>query len=1579
MDSTVRRGTFFLRELFIIVSCCFNCILYVLTRPICLLVCCIFSFFHKLWKVLSDLFGDHFDEEGPASERNNVSTAAHTIGELRIETQDKNDTQGHREGRWNSSRNSESYKAGTRIHRLADVRRTYGNTRFRQSEKVAYHNQVRTGNFKNSITSLQLPLRRQRLFERRCPWSTSQITNKMRYMGNSSAFRCSDRMKGRNQVQAPPVEELYSGDVKWKPKNYSPASGQRWPCVRPGPVEGCRSEETLKRLVIKPRPAESWRLKGRSQMRVGNNYVFSCKDRNKAGLEMQPPAPPVDLFHEKRVSGADLKNAPLGESNISNCFKRNCLVSEDFWRRSKMLFWPFICVVNGMRDALAHLARKICAYGHRVVSGYYVKSRVKRPCPAGFTDDDECAPNSEIGKNLNQCRQREWKLLNLGALARLIREPFCLVVSASYRSLSGVFYGIKKLCTIVRTFCYVSKRQNQNLYVSVDCLHQVKEERQSETSRLRIEEPSEPRGAVKSGQVDMLNVSRGVLRSSLNEIVNCQASSNSDIYSDPLVRSPLQVSKTQDECLNNSPPVQRRRKTCSELFTDSKVKKEVIPPESKSETDTNPRKEENHSTSPPRLAAARSVVKSIPPITEKKVKSTRSRLTQEVPTQVETQDQEEKYHTGKLSRTRRRQKRQMLSDRVTKGALKKKEETQSTSPVHLTGNESFVAPTPPSEEKEVQTALSFSTQEGLTPDQEQKLSGSAQKRRLSDSVTEDMKTRKEVTQCTCPVHVVARKDVSTQTELISDKAEENAIPISTEAVPAYVKEEDDGQRLQGGGRECQALSASGTGVQITQCNAKSSLVEEYIDVNAQVSKGKRTKRGDKYKQLKSVRSKDARTTLLCSASSSEVSINVKRKARGDSPCNVELHTTEFATEEIGIPLSIEAVNANVETEDERPKLQGEVGECQVLSASGTGVRITHCNAKLLVTEEDTDDEPEMSTGKRTKRGDNCRKLMSKNPVTSFVCSGSSSAESINTKRKTRGDSPTCLELHSTEFVPEASAIPVPFKEVPAYVKTEDERKRLQGEVGECQVLSASGAGVQITQCNAKSALAEDYTDVEPQMSIGKRTKKGDGDSSSAELRDVKRKASDDTSSTLEPHANEVMLGKTCQPLSQATEKQVHDTEMVESVDSSLTDQEEPMEFIDGQDADTYKFGFASEDHQPPARKDFMEDTDVMETDQLIQECTKNQMETLEAYQQHAMQNPFGVVSDRMQAFHVQPLVEMETDFPAIPITPSFVQHKSALSGLKSFSFKNTLGQQKNVLKPIDRVQTVQEMETDHIHVPVIPCFAQQHAMEGNREPAQFTMAFGQKVDVKLPTCIDEEMPEENESVPEQETMETDQIPLDSCQPPDTAPGKTVNDKGPFASVVDNFWKETFGRSLTDGIPTVRAPPTLIDSLTDTTPESATPINNQNPQGIESTLGNELNLSSTEQQLSESSECDPISTRLLTMEQLQLVPAVSDNPDGSDSESDSESSNSSIVNLAQRILDDLEAENAERMKMQELQLVPDTSHTPDCSDSDEAEHGSEDEYELDSETIDKFLILDTAPEHVDLINKLITQKELSSDD
>lgn len=97
----------------------------------------------------------------------------------------------------------------------------------------------------------------------------------------------------------------------------------------------------------------------------------------------------------------DLKNVLLGESNILNCFKRNCLVFEDFWRRSKMFFWLFICVVNGMRDVLVYLVWKIYVYGYRVVSGYCVKSRVKRFCLVGFIDDDECVFNSEIGKNLN--------------------------------------------------------------------------------------------------------------------------------------------------------------------------------------------------------------------------------------------------------------------------------------------------------------------------------------------------------------------------------------------------------------------------------------------------------------------------------------------------------------------------------------------------------------------------------------------------------------------------------------------------------------------------------------------------------------------------------------------------------------------------------------------------------------------------------------------------------------------------------------------------------------------------------------------------------------------------------------------------------------------------------------------------------------------------------------------------------------------------------------------------------------------------------------------------------------------------
>lgn len=85
MDLIVRCGMFFFCELFIIVFCYFNCILYVFIKLICFLVCCIFFFFYKLWKVLSDLFGDYFDEEGFVFEWNNVSIVVYIIGELCIE------------------------------------------------------------------------------------------------------------------------------------------------------------------------------------------------------------------------------------------------------------------------------------------------------------------------------------------------------------------------------------------------------------------------------------------------------------------------------------------------------------------------------------------------------------------------------------------------------------------------------------------------------------------------------------------------------------------------------------------------------------------------------------------------------------------------------------------------------------------------------------------------------------------------------------------------------------------------------------------------------------------------------------------------------------------------------------------------------------------------------------------------------------------------------------------------------------------------------------------------------------------------------------------------------------------------------------------------------------------------------------------------------------------------------------------------------------------------------------------------------------------------------------------------------
>ena len=75
----------------------------------------------------------------------------------------------------------------------------------------------------------------------------------------------------------------------------------------------------------------------------------------------------------------------------------------------------------------------------------------------------------------------------------------------------------------------------------------------------------------------------------------------------------------------------------------------------------------------------------------------------------------------------------------------------------------------------------------------------------------------------------------------------------------------------------------------------------------------------------------------------------------------------------------------------------------------------------------------------------------------------------------------------------------------------------------------------------------------------------------------------------------------------------------------------------------------------------------------------------------------------------------------------------------------------------------------------------------------------------------------------------------------------------------------------------------------------------------------------------------------------------------------------------------ETKSASQLTMEQLQLVPEDPHFLDGVDSDsDLDDLSDDEYELDLATIDEFSELHTEPEHVQLIMKLLTQKELASE-
>ena len=1696
MDSKVKRGKFFLCELFIIVCLFFPWIVCALGKALSFLVWNIYTCFQNVWK-------------GFVHGKYRPRTASKYVGSHCLKTQDKNNTEMAYGRKKNSSSNSESNEVGIRIHRSLGERRTYANTRFRRSEMVTNPTKLRARVFEDPLTGLRWPLIkpgpneswRRRVYEdnrfrvsektRKSPFrarlrpedpvtplrwpvrrpgpveswrcrNTPQMTNnKTVYKGRNNALFCKDKNKASAvRMQPPPVEELIlRNDRNLLKSNSSLERNKVGIKIHRLPTERRVYEDTrfrvsettreapfrarlrpedpvtpLRWLVIKPEPVESWRLKNAPQM-TNNKTAYKrrdnallCKDRYKTRIRMQ--SPPVEErilknenfrsaekvtfssahFPRQEVSDTNFEKTPSGEQSIPSCSKKNG--SRDLKRKSKPLFLHFICMVKDLVTALLLLPRKMYTYVQSGVHSYndiYGDSKVElpytEPASVPYLKDEEGAPyisnphvtfsnsnhdcadlrrtsaNSEVGKSRNQSQGQNWKVFKLDALVRLIRELFCLVVSAAFklRSLLPIFRWVKKqaatLLEIGRASYYVSKKQNEDPDKSVYSSHQAEGIQQTVSAHRHGAGPSVPH-AVKP------NVSPESGRASLNKDVNLHASSNIGMYSGPDTRSPSQYSHIKNGRLNSSSPAGRPTETHVKLSAESKAHEEIIPssslrycadsasraPERQSKTDTKTKKDVTQSLSPAHLAADKNVVTPASPIKEKAEEKALSRLTQSVPPAVKIQDQEHRLPAAV-------QKSQMLSTSVT-----------GDSQVRIT-----------------QCNGKSSAEEHIDVD-------SAARAPVRKRKT-DAKTKKEVTKSISPAHVAASKNDTPA------PPEEEALPRLTQSVPPRVKIRYQEQRLPAAAQKSQMLSTSVTGdsqVRITQYNGKSSA-EEHIDVDSAARAPVRK------------RKTDTKTKKEVTQSISQGQVSARKDVVTPAPPIKE------KAEENATPPITQSVPPGVKIQDQPQRLPAAAQKSQMLSASVTGdsqVRITQCNGKSSAEKHMDVDSAARDPVRKRKTEAKAKKEVTQSISPSHVAADIDAVT-------------PALPVHEKA---EEKAAPRLIQRAPARVKTQDQEHRLPGGAAESQVWPARGAGVRITQCNGSSS-AEQHVDAEPPISRGKRAKSGDehGQLRSWDLqasvvstqdpivepRKVKRKAESDTGTSLKTRTTEFVRKQTSQVNRRTTAEQLDEMEVIESVELPCTGQEEPMELNGEENAVIFQSGWQSE------AENIFKKTEPMDADQLLCENAsllgKLERDAMETNQECLSQEKsFGVWNDSIQPFLVQPAEEMETDHVPLPATPCFAQQQTMHSSLEPFTFTTAFGQLMDVKWPKDAdmeitqgnpavecvkqgnsfgvwadrfqsffVQPAEEMETDHVPLPTTPCFTQQPTMQSSLEPFKFTMAFGQ---FKWQTCTDIEMPDADPTVQLQEAMDTSPVLFDACQPFKTVFGELADGKRPLASTVGVLKEESIPMTTpTAGQPVMEAafkpitpplargtPPPLISRnvspLVELLADSATPINSQHPQGMESALGNEQNFATIEQQLSVASEADPRPTSQLTMEQLQLVPGVSNIPDGLDSDSEDKPDDAKYeLNLEQQLLVaaeiDLGPTITNRLTMEELQLVPEVPYTPDGSDSDSDSDSvvdSDDEYELDLETIDRFLELDTTPEHVQFINRLITQKELSSE-
>ena len=392
---------------------------------------------------------------------------------------------------------------------------------------------------------------------------------------------------------------------------------------------------------------------------------------------------------------------------------------------------------------------------------------------------------------------------------------------------------------------------------------------------------------------------------------------------------------------------------------------------------------------------------------------------------------------------------------------------------------------------------------------------------------------------------------------------------------------------------------------------------------------------------------------------------------------------------------------------------------------------------------------------------------------------------------------------------------------------------------------------------------------------------------------------------------------------QKTAEQQELMEVVDSPPERAFTLPEPMETGGEENAKIFLFGEPSE-AKAPFSVSFMEELESMETDQ-----------------------------QESGIFLGEETEEMETN-------------QASVFDAFSFAWANVM---QSFL--VQTVQPAEElMETDQGAVVASPCVAQlEEIMETMQEPFQTSMPFGQVGYFNLPAPIGMGTSEASFAVPvQEETMEI-QEPGDAFKAVETKLGELADAKRPLASTVrmpmeeailtnTPATKEPVVQTVKEPVvQTVKEPvvQTVKEPLVQTVKEPAMPPLKERTMPpplvktelLQSTQPSAL-IYSKHLQIMESKLNNELGFK--TIEQQQLVAVETDG-----------------------------TKSASQLTMEQLQLVPEDPHFLDGLDSDsDSDDLSDDEYELDLATIDEFSELHTEPEHVQLIMKLLTQKELASE-